>query len=46
MQEDVLCIVPTCNIGLLNIVDTSFECCTVSIVGAGNIKDKKSVGSV
>jgi hypothetical protein len=46
MQEDVLCIAPTCNIGLLNIVDTSFECCTVSIVGAGNIKEKMFGGSV
>jgi len=45
-QEDVLCIAPTCNIGLLNIVDTGFECCTVSIVGAGNIKEKKFGGSV
>jgi hypothetical protein len=45
-QEDVLCIAPTCNIGLLNIVDTAFGCCTVSTVGAGNIKEKKFGGSV
>jgi len=32
---------PTCNIGLLNIVDTTFECCTVNIVGAGIRKKKK-----
>jgi len=38
-----LCIAPTCNVGLLNIIDTTFECCTVSIVGAGNVKGKKSL---
>ena len=45
-QEDILCIAPTCNIGLLNIADTTFEWCKVSIVGAGNIKEKKFGGSV
>ena len=34
-----MCIAPTCNIGLRNVVDTAFECCTVSIVGAGNKKN-------
>jgi hypothetical protein len=45
-QEDVLCIAPTCTKGLRNIVDTTFECCTINIVGPGNIKEKKFGGSV
>lgn len=38
-QEYVLCIAPTCNMGLLNIVDTAIECCTVCTVGGGNVKE-------
>jgi len=41
-----LCIAPTYSIGLLNIVDTTFECRTINTVGAGNIKQKKFGDSV
>lgn len=45
-QEDVLCVAPTCNISVPNIVNATFEWCNVSIVGAGNIKEKTFGGSV